>query len=108
VLFLASVIVSGVAATAAYPRPDADGAQVRAYFAHNAGVVGVLSLAQTAAVVLLIVFAGAVAAAIQRHLDRPSAEDRWAALGGGSADALRQARSDRPRARGGRGRRPLT
>jgi hypothetical protein len=88
VMFLASLIVPGVAATAAYPRPDADVDEVQAYFAENTGVVGGLSLMQAAAAMLLIVFTGAVAAAVRRCLDRPSPEGHWAALGGGLAAAF--------------------
>lgn len=88
VMFLVSAILSNVATMAAYPRPDADTADVQAYFAENTGAVGVLSLTQAAAAVLLILFTGAVAAVARRHLDRPSAEAEWAALGGGLAAAF--------------------
>lgn len=48
VLFMLSAIVSNVAATATYPRPEADAAEVQAY-AENPGVVSFLSLAQATA-----------------------------------------------------------
>jgi hypothetical protein len=88
VLFMLGAIVSNVATTATYPRPEADASTVQAYFADNAGVVAFLSITQAAAALLLVLFAGGVAAVARRWDGEPSWEADGAALGGALAAAF--------------------
>jgi hypothetical protein len=88
VFFLVGAIVSNVAATDTYPRPDAAAAEVLAYFAENQGVTGFLSLTQAAGAVALLLFTGAVVGSARRWLPVGSAEPSWAAVGGAVAAAF--------------------
>jgi hypothetical protein len=86
-LFLVMAVVSNVATTAIYPRPNARAEEVLRYFSENAAVVGALSLTHVAGALLLLLFTGVIASAVRDASDRGSPEADWAALGGALAAA---------------------
>jgi hypothetical protein len=88
VLFMVGAIVSNVAATETYPRPEAAAAQVQTYFAENTGIAEFLSLTQAGAAVCLLVLAGVLAAAVRRRDPQGAAEAAVVGLGGGLAAAF--------------------
>lgn len=88
VLFMVGAIVSNVATTQSYPRPDADAAEVQTYFAENTGIAEFLSLTQAGAAVCVLVLAGVLAAAVRRRDTQGSAEAACVGLGGGLAAAF--------------------
>lgn len=84
VLFMVGAISSNVATTTTYPRPSAGSAEVHAYFAENAGMVGFLSLTQAAAALCLLLFTGVLAAAL-RSVRKTPTEAGWVVMGGSLA-----------------------
>ena len=88
VLFMTGAIVSNVATTAIYPRPEATPAEARSYFVENAGVVAFLALALAAAGLLLAFFTGALTIHLRKLAPDATKELSWVGVGGGVAAGL--------------------
>lgn len=87
-LFMTGAIVSNVATTTIYPRPEAEPVEMRRYFAENVEVVEFLALALCAAAVSLVAFAGSLVTKLRNYGESTLNMLYWAGGGGAIAAGL--------------------